>query len=276
MSKTKYEGEFRVRDRREPGWNWFQNELITVWGPRLGANAIAVYVALCKESRDGKIERLSTSKIAEMVGLGRTTVTETLELMEGKLILREAVVGQPSVYYLIDLKAAAPLSQTCSESEQVESGNLFKSRTGGVQNLNNTCSESEQPIRKQDLQDFQGGKAPQAQEQKPRLEEIGVSAPEGLEPLQYAAGILERLGIPSTKTLLVVVGQALQYLARDETLPLHKACDALLARAQLARENGEYRWLFWFQDGRWKAPKPVVVPKVETLAERTRRSLGGD
>jgi hypothetical protein len=51
--------DVKLRDIRNPGWFWAQNELFDVFQPLIGANGMTVYMATCRPlSREkGKGER---------------------------------------------------------------------------------------------------------------------------------------------------------------------------------------------------------------------------
>lgn len=84
----------------------------------------------------------------------------------------------------------------------------------------------------------------------PDAEEI----PEGLATVQYANFILEELRIAAGYALRVKVGDTIAMLALEEACSQPEATRRLLARMHDAQVAGPVKWLFWLEDGNWKAP----------------------
>jgi hypothetical protein len=81
---------FELRDQREPGWFYIDNELLGDYGVELGAYGIAVYSVLSRHWRkDQKIE-LSNRDIAATLGISHDRVRKSLaDLVELELIKLE-------------------------------------------------------------------------------------------------------------------------------------------------------------------------------------------
>jgi len=76
--------------------------------------------------------------------------------------------------------------------------------------------------------------------------------PGGLQPLQYARGVLEQVSVPSSVRLLDQCGQAIGFLAKAEKVELHEATRLMIGRALSAQGRGETVNGFWFMDKRWE------------------------
>lgn len=79
----------KVRDARQPGHWWADNELIDVYGPIVGAYGIAVYAVLCRYADNKTGEAFpAIRKIAELLAISRPTVTKALKALEGAKLIR--------------------------------------------------------------------------------------------------------------------------------------------------------------------------------------------
>jgi hypothetical protein len=107
----------------------------------------------------------------------------------------------------------------------------------------------------------QGGKTTPGSSQAPTEEEYdfnvepGDAIPEGMQPLQYARGVLEGCGVPSSAHLLDPCSQAIGFVAKAEKLELHEATRLMLGRALAAQGRGEAVNGFWFTDGKVEAKR---------------------
>ena len=90
--------EIVVRDQREPGWFFIDNEIIDKYGARLGAYGISVYAVLsrrCKNSTQ-EVSSLSQRDIGNCLGISQDRVRKSLgDLAEFGLIHVE-VPARPS------------------------------------------------------------------------------------------------------------------------------------------------------------------------------------
>ena len=77
--------------------------------------------------------------------------------------------------------------------------------------------------------------------------------PEGLALTQYAGFILEHLHIAAGYALRVKTGDTIGLLAGEEACSQPEATRRLLGRMRGAQTNGPVKWLFWLEDGNWKA-----------------------
>ncbi len=72
--------EFAVRDQREPGWFYIDNEIVDVHGVQLGAYGIAVYNVLSRYQRNQQVS-LSQRDIAAALGISQDAVRTALKLL---------------------------------------------------------------------------------------------------------------------------------------------------------------------------------------------------
>jgi len=77
--------------------------------------------------------------------------------------------------------------------------------------------------------------------------------PEGLDPAQYARGLLEKMGLPTSRPLLDIVRSSIETLARSDRISPAKATAKILDRARMAKRRGEEVNRFWFEDGRFNS-----------------------
>lgn len=91
-----------IRDHRRPGWWWASNEIIDVYGPRLGANGIAVYAVLARHANN----RSQTcwpglKRITALLAIGRNQVIEAISTLEAAgLVQVERQLGKGNLYTL--------------------------------------------------------------------------------------------------------------------------------------------------------------------------------
>jgi DNA-binding Lrp family transcriptional regulator len=136
-------------------------------------------------------------------------------------------------------------------------------------------------VNEQSVEQERGTAPPLRTEQSYDFEaDSAVEIPEGLTPLQYANGALERcLVIRSFKTA-EMCADAIKLLAKGEKLSLAKATEVLIQRMLAARERGEVLNNFWFTDEKWKPHKAAptgamvggrssaaVTPEVAPLSD---------
>ncbi|HEU5397960.1 MAG TPA: hypothetical protein VFV77_01660 [Gammaproteobacteria bacterium] len=117
---------FLLRDLREAGWFWIQNELIDLFAPLVGPYAVCVYICLCRHS-EGRhtTASLSTREIehiwAARIGrpaLSRSSVHRAIrQLVAAGMVrvLSEAGRGRPATYGLVSLPK---LARTLTEEQK--------------------------------------------------------------------------------------------------------------------------------------------------------------
>lgn len=81
--------------------------------------------------------------------------------------------------------------------------------------------------------------------------EVG-RAPDGLHPLEYARGVLDRLEIPTVRRNLTAAGAAVEACARGHGFKFPDAVDYIVTSATAARGRGERVTAFWFEDGKYE------------------------
>jgi DNA-binding transcriptional regulator GbsR (MarR family) len=101
--------DFLVRDQRLPGHFWADNEVYDVFGPALRSHGFSVYMALCRNAVNGTGEcRISMSKIADQLDIGKATVSEALKTICEIGLARVLEPGGPrtsALYLLADVKS---------------------------------------------------------------------------------------------------------------------------------------------------------------------------
>lgn len=117
-----------IRDHRQPGWFWAQNEVLDEHGREIGPVGVAVYMVLARYALNRTQEAWpGLRKIAAMIGTRRKQVRPAIvKLEELGLITVEKRVRRSSVYTLLDLKGGGvgetpPSERVGSEEPQVGS-----------------------------------------------------------------------------------------------------------------------------------------------------------
>jgi hypothetical protein len=78
----KKEQSFKVRDKRNKGWFWVENDFFNVFGKVLGSGSIAVYVCLCRHADNDQKCFPSQKTIAEETKLSERTVRKIIKELE--------------------------------------------------------------------------------------------------------------------------------------------------------------------------------------------------
>ena len=99
----------KVRDRRKPGWFRMDDELIEVYGPKVGVHGIAVYAAICRHADKEESSHPSLRTLCERLKIGRKKLLDTLALLEkeGLISVERGDRANVSVYTLLDVPKAA-------------------------------------------------------------------------------------------------------------------------------------------------------------------------
>lgn len=101
----------QVRDIRQTGFWWADNEIMDIYAPRLGAYALAVYCLLARaaNNRTGQ-STLSLRQLERGLKLSKHTVIKALATLESERLIRKMYKVGPgghdrNVYTLADVKA---------------------------------------------------------------------------------------------------------------------------------------------------------------------------
>lgn len=74
------ETKTRLRDRREPGHFWADNEIIDVFGDELGQNGISVYMTMSRHCYGAEV-RMSLREIAAAARMSKDTVSRSMKVL---------------------------------------------------------------------------------------------------------------------------------------------------------------------------------------------------
>jgi hypothetical protein len=88
---------FTVRDQREPGWFFVDNEIIDRYSARLGAYGLAVYAVLCRHCNNSTQQvRLSQRDIGAILGISQDRVRKSLEELAESGLVHVEVPSRPA------------------------------------------------------------------------------------------------------------------------------------------------------------------------------------
>jgi hypothetical protein len=99
---------FKIRDKRQKGWFYLDNEYLNGLGKEMGPIGIAVYVSLCRHADQDQKCFPAQQTIAEEIGVGTRTVVNYLGRLEERNVIRKKRERTNdgkwlnNVYYLID------------------------------------------------------------------------------------------------------------------------------------------------------------------------------
>lgn len=121
MSKRE---QVALRDRREPGHLWADNEIFDVFGDALGPNGIVVYMVLARYAY-GTTVKLSLRELATYARVGKDTVSRSLKVMLELGLIVEAEAGKAKAakqFSLTNVKKLAVGYQAAKEEIVDHSG----------------------------------------------------------------------------------------------------------------------------------------------------------
>jgi len=98
-----------VRDKRQPGHFWADNEVYTKYGPTIGIDGFAVYMALCQYANEASQAWPSISTLAKQLDAAPNTIRKALGKLEDAGLISvterprdtEHKVAQTNVYTLL-------------------------------------------------------------------------------------------------------------------------------------------------------------------------------
>jgi DNA-binding transcriptional ArsR family regulator len=127
---------FKVRDKRNKGWFYLDNEYLNGIGKHLGPTGIAVYVSLCRHADDNQSCFPSQELIAKEIGsTDRSVRTHLKKLEELNIIKAEKVRTSEgkwlnNTYYLVDKSEWIYPEETisCGKPEEINDTAIGKKR----------------------------------------------------------------------------------------------------------------------------------------------------
>src|SRR5260370_10705667 len=117
------ETKARLRDRREPGHFWADNEIIDVFGDELGQNGISVYMTLTRFCYGTEV-KLSLREIGAAARMGKDKVRRAMKVLVALGLVIEtkgARVKTESTWSLANVKALVQsyVSQSVSPRDRL-------------------------------------------------------------------------------------------------------------------------------------------------------------
>lgn len=116
---------FKVRDRRNRGWFFIDNDYINGYGKYFGAVGIAIYVTLCRHANQEQVCFPSQKHIAEKIGVTPRTVLKYLKKFVSFNMIhvekeRKRGKWMNNVYFLLDKDEWIVPSESISHGNQVK------------------------------------------------------------------------------------------------------------------------------------------------------------
>lgn len=98
---------FKVRDKRNKGWFYLDNEYLNGLGKYMGPIGIAVYVSLCRHADGEQSCFPAQEKIAEETGIGERTVRKYIDILKKHRVIavereKHGRKWAHNVYFLLD------------------------------------------------------------------------------------------------------------------------------------------------------------------------------
>ena len=131
---TKTTDEIEIRDHRQPGWFWSQNELLDNYGAQIGPYGIAVYMVLARYvSNRTQKSRVGIRKMALVLGTGKEQVMKAVSLLESEGLINIFLrPGRTTEYALKDLKTGVPAPGTVTKEVSAKRVHVSAERVQGV------------------------------------------------------------------------------------------------------------------------------------------------
>jgi hypothetical protein len=119
---TEKDDAIEVRDHRQPGWWWAQNEVVDDYGPRIGPYGLAVYGILARfVSNRTQKARVGVRRMAKLLGTDKEQILNALRLLEDEGLIKSFVKpGRTAEHALLDLKASVPGAGTPPDEVSAE------------------------------------------------------------------------------------------------------------------------------------------------------------
>lgn len=237
----------RLVDHREPGFYVIDNEIIDVFGTKLGVYGISVYNVLVRFANAGGENAFpSYQTIADLLGISRPKVIDQVKLLLEyglvKKTARKSASGDPTtnVYTLLNAKKVAG---------------------GGKQDL----LPSKQDLLGGGKQDLLGG--------KPRLPDQDTVTNTHSDQDPPKKKRVKAAPHPMTQSIIDAYIKALGYTPSQETMTRHVAPTAKeIAKREITPEQIEQTYAIMADEEFWK-DKTISLSKVLDRIEKTKATI---
>ena len=138
-------GAIRLRDRRQPGHFWADNEVMDVFGSEVGRNGLSLYMVLARYSYGSEV-RLSLSEMAEAAFMKKDTVARAMKVLvtAGLVIeIKARAAKSASSYALADVKALVKQREAAREMRELQPHDLSHGATDGGVNKKICAAQDE-------------------------------------------------------------------------------------------------------------------------------------
>lgn len=144
------EHKAKIRDRRKPGWFRIDDEIVDVYGPRIGCHGIAVYAALSKYAGKDESSYPGLRLLCGKLKIGRKKLLDTLSKLRDVGLIEIEPGGRThvNVYTLLDVpkhggsgENQVVLSETTGGSGENQGGSETHDLGGSNENRNQTHKE---------------------------------------------------------------------------------------------------------------------------------------
>ena len=107
------EKQFEIRDQRDRGWYWSNNEFLNGYVKFVGVYANGVYNSLCRHANKKQKSWPSIEMICEELGIGKNSVIESIKRLEFWQIITKIRVGKMcnNRYILNNKKEWKPINE---------------------------------------------------------------------------------------------------------------------------------------------------------------------
>jgi hypothetical protein len=256
--------QFVVRDQRQPGWFFVDNELIDKFGKQLGAYGVAVYAVLARYSKNSTQQvNLSQRDIAAMLGISQGRVRASLrELVDAGLIHME-VPARPSpgvISEIMMLKLKTTEHHMLSSTAEL-SATRARNKEERPRLKTNTETETETPppllLKGFDFELPRAREANETPNHRYSQKDFSDSRREDL-----AKELCERIAFAATRSNVELIIAVLKVIQTKHGFATYAACceflEGCVKNARAHHDlNLELKPRFFFEDGDYEDWRPV-------------------
>jgi len=113
------EERIEIRDIRQPGWFFVDNEIIDVYGKEIGVYGIVVYAILARHaSQDSQKAWPSIRHMAEMLGTGKKQIQNALLALKDVGLIHIERTNRHNTYTLLNVKQIVLPERTIEEERE--------------------------------------------------------------------------------------------------------------------------------------------------------------
>jgi len=240
------EERIEIRDIRQPGWFFVDNEIIDVYGKEIGVYGIAVYAILARyTSQDSQKAWPSIRTMARMLGTGKKQIQNALLALKDAGLICIEKTNRYNTYTLLNVKRNVLPGRTIEEEKKE---NVLPERT--------QCPPREDDGVLPERTDQYIYNNTKEQQQGAVVVSSSLSSKEEL-----AFGLLQDAGIAEKQA---------RYLAQNQ--PLERICEVIAVANRKVGIEDKSAWIYQALKCGWKLSpdEPPPLSEVDLLLSQRK------